>query len=563
MPEIVGSLKPPRLSTAPSAPALGQIYFDIPSNTLKNWNGTAWVTAAPGTPGAQGPQGPAGSTGATGPQGPAGPTDPRLGVASQYITTDWNLVKQNGWYHGLNVTNAPGSGWFQLEVVSYDNSAYVTQEAWRFDYGAPQPRYRRSCANNTWSAWFQIEPIDDSNLPSRLLSMTYNKPSMIADANTAKESGWYSLNGGTNAPPGASYPNYSNIYVASSDSSGSGNVTQLCFPFWTDETWFRRCHSGTWQPWKRIFPASVDDTGLPARLQSVHSYSGNLDNEYQNGWTAFTVTTTNRPADCYGYCHVLNLGSGNVLQLAYQYNDEGAWMRRKIDGGAWGAWKATYVAAGVGPKMPARLERDTTTYGVSVADWNNARENGWYQGAPGAGNAPDGQWYVGEVVAHRAAIGGGSGYITQRIWRMTDATGIEYRRWCIADNWTAWARSDVGAAGALSTDTGWQNWIHPNANTGNFGAPWGPPQFRRLASGQVIMRGMVQFNTDLADPAIGYLPAGYYPLSVNYLGIAQMSQYPNNCRVDVEASNGVVTARGGTFNAGTWVSMNNVTYMTV
>lgn len=43
MPQVVGTLKPPRLATAPSSPTLGQIYFDTTDNKLKSWNGTVWV----------------------------------------------------------------------------------------------------------------------------------------------------------------------------------------------------------------------------------------------------------------------------------------------------------------------------------------------------------------------------------------------------------------------------------------------------------------------------------------------------------------------------------------
>src|SRR4249919_2732418 len=46
MPDIAGTLKPPRLSTPPSSPALGQMYYDTGSNLLKWWDGTSWVTAS-------------------------------------------------------------------------------------------------------------------------------------------------------------------------------------------------------------------------------------------------------------------------------------------------------------------------------------------------------------------------------------------------------------------------------------------------------------------------------------------------------------------------------------
>lgn len=43
MPEIVGTLKPPRLASSPGSPALGQIFYDTVTNQLKVWNGTVWV----------------------------------------------------------------------------------------------------------------------------------------------------------------------------------------------------------------------------------------------------------------------------------------------------------------------------------------------------------------------------------------------------------------------------------------------------------------------------------------------------------------------------------------
>lgn len=56
MPEFPGRLRTPRLAAAPSAPALGELYFNTVTNKLYWWNGTAWVD----------------STGATGPAGTPG-----------------------------------------------------------------------------------------------------------------------------------------------------------------------------------------------------------------------------------------------------------------------------------------------------------------------------------------------------------------------------------------------------------------------------------------------------------------------------------------------------------
>lgn len=47
MPEFPGRLRTPRLATAPSSPALGEMYFDTVANKLYWWNG-AWVEATGG-----------------------------------------------------------------------------------------------------------------------------------------------------------------------------------------------------------------------------------------------------------------------------------------------------------------------------------------------------------------------------------------------------------------------------------------------------------------------------------------------------------------------------------
>jgi Collagen triple helix repeat (20 copies) len=652
MPEVVGTLKPPRLAAAPAAPVKGQIYFDTTTNILYNWNGTAWVAASPGAQGPQGPagsqgppgsQGPQGNPGAQGPQGPQGPSvvdDTNLPVRLKSYEPEWpdgNTALQNGWYHLLaSATNAPpGASDWHLLVLRH-TSEYVKQIAFNYysdaiwqrvktnpasafsswsqiypipDAGLPvrlQAMYTQAPGNDLnnmesgwcnsdssttnrpsdnycviftarhsgggiafqhavetnggrmgtiwqrvqwggWVAWEKIYPIDDTNLPGRLRFY----PTEPSDLNNALGSGWYYANTSANRPTGTGQW-FVQMIAWGSDGWGKQVAYNLSD---NNEMWMRLRASSSWYTWRKVSPMTIDDSNLPARLASSHTYSSDLNNEYQNGWTAWTGSTANRPSDSYGFCHVLNLGSGNVLQLAYQYNGENHYMRRRIDGGAWGAWKQLYVD-GLGPKMPTRLERDTTTFGISVANWNDATQNGWYQGVPGTPNAPDGSWYVGEVVSHRQAIGGGSGYVTQRVWRFTDNSGVEFRRNCIADVWSGWWRSDVGYVAGGASDTGWQGWWSYGWEMSGMGSPWGPPQYRKLGN-MVFLRGGIQQAGAIAEGTwLGDLPPGYRPVGINQFFTCQTSNGP--ARIDVQTDGKLVAWAGGSGRPSGWWSVNEI-----
>lgn len=57
------------LATAPSSPAVGQIYFDTVLGYLRTWTGTEWVNTSQGIQGTTGTQGAQGTTGSQGTQG--------------------------------------------------------------------------------------------------------------------------------------------------------------------------------------------------------------------------------------------------------------------------------------------------------------------------------------------------------------------------------------------------------------------------------------------------------------------------------------------------------------
>jgi len=102
--------------------------------------------------------------------------------------------------------------------------------------------------------------------------------------------------------------------------------------------------------------------------------------------------------------------------------------------------------------VPARLAAQTQTGGITVTDWNNALESGWYDGS-GATNAPPGEvgWMAGEVVVHRGTT---DRYLTQTVWRMTDTAPAgqqkSWRRQSHSSVWTPWFAMDWAAVGGFS-----------------------------------------------------------------------------------------------------------------
>jgi hypothetical protein len=93
--------------------------------------------------------------------------------------------------------------------------------------------------------------------------------------------------------------------------------------------------AAVWQP--------ITYSDLPASLGQYNNgysnYATDLNNCTQIGFYAFQPTTANIPFSGYGTVQTLTLfDNTNVRQIAYQYNSEASYSRRRNDGGAWTAW---------------------------------------------------------------------------------------------------------------------------------------------------------------------------------------------------------------------------------
>jgi hypothetical protein len=92
MPEFKGSLRTPRLPSAPVSPITGEMYYDTTTNVLYWWNGTTWISAS----------------------GSGGSTDLRYNgnwAAGSYTDGDIVIASDGLAYIAVKPTTAPPKPW--------------------------------------------------------------------------------------------------------------------------------------------------------------------------------------------------------------------------------------------------------------------------------------------------------------------------------------------------------------------------------------------------------------------------------------------------------------------
>lgn len=82
----------------------------------------------------------------------------RLGeTAYGSYTSNWDDADTNGWYSGLNATNAPLTGWV-TGIVTAHKTDWIKQEVFGTTSSdvTGSNTWRRFKVNNAWGAWFQV-----------------------------------------------------------------------------------------------------------------------------------------------------------------------------------------------------------------------------------------------------------------------------------------------------------------------------------------------------------------------------------------------------------------------
>ena len=82
--------------------------------------------------------------------------------------TDLNSTVKTGFYNGQNLTNAPGTGWYYIQVMSHGDTNYCLQIATSLSDTTGIYKYQRRRHAGTWSEW---------ELTDRKITVSQNDPS--------------------------------------------------------------------------------------------------------------------------------------------------------------------------------------------------------------------------------------------------------------------------------------------------------------------------------------------------------------------------------------------------
>jgi hypothetical protein len=422
-----------------------------------------------------------------------------------------------------------------VEVISCDANN-VTQLAYEL-FDANRTMLRHGGAGG-WGAWKQQLPIDDANLPARLGSTAL----ALGDWNVATTDGWYYSGSVPNAP-------IQGYWLIGIVATGQAGIIQTVWTRDYDQQWFRRYNGSTWGAWVSVYPVnftaltgSISDTQLPLRLGSVGQQvpSNDCNNAINQGWYWSSPGAANAPGGSYYAYQVYNVTSPTqVRQIAYDYATDDIFMRRFTSPGPFTAWTKIWPisASGGGADLTYLGDYNAAT-AYKDGDIVVGSDGLTYMCVtPTTGTAP---------VAFPATASGiplpvQNGKVIMGVGGAAVWASVE----AVAD--TAW--HTLGAAGEPAFMNGYAN----------YGSPFGPVKFRKLATGLVVLDGLVQCPaTAPGITPMFALPVGYRPHPLRTLIFSPASSYPSDDKVRIDGGSGQVYCQAPP--ASVWLSLSGVQF---
>ena len=201
------------------------------------------------------------------------------------------------------------------------------------------------------------------------------------------------------------------------------------------------------------------DNELKAVRQAVSITSGNLNNYVDVGMYVYSASNStsivNTPEQVQSTLLVIPRllpdDSTNRVQMVLTQTNH-LYLRNLAEGN-WGSWErlrnstevipVVYGGTGTTDITGIRQTINLPPTCVTIEDWNNAVQTGWYMGNNATNSPTSGSniWYFGFVIAHN------SNYVLQEVYQFTassDAKSIpKYIRACKEGVWGVWSKVTV------------------------------------------------------------------------------------------------------------------------
>ncbi|WP_102707023.1 pyocin knob domain-containing protein [Terribacillus saccharophilus] len=314
--------------------------------------------------------------------------------------TDLNAFYEGGYYKGLNITNAPSSGWYFYEIIRQGEKECLQIAT---NFGTKRQYIRYSSNTGDFNKWDEVtyrkdvqQMLDDQVKRYGLGSNPTNTVATGTNLNTLTDSGFYRLNGDSfvNQPESVGY---SQMLVIR---GGGDTVTQIIFKYNETKIWVRSGNpllsgSGKWFDWYRpVTPDMLTSDRVNLTTDRNADVPGT---EYPTGVTYNQIGGQTGYPGNYGTLMTIKYNGVRVMQyfMMSDANSNQLFIRNyrndntasnSVNG--WTPWEKVGMQEGVDAIRTDLQNIGVITRAKESSNVNNITASGWYSYTTATVGAP-------------------------------------------------------------------------------------------------------------------------------------------------------------------------------